>query len=57
MARLVGVPCGIAVEKVLDGVINKPGVQAPYSMDIVEPLLKAVEAEGVGMKEVSEALL
>lgn len=57
MARLVGVPCGIAVEQVLDGVINKPGIQAPYSMDIVAPLLKAVEAEGVGMKETVEALV
>lgn len=57
MARLVGVPCGIAVEQVLDGVINKPGVLAPYSMDIVAPLLKAVEAEGVGMKETVEALV
>lgn len=44
-------PCGIAVQLVLDGVIKKPGVLAPYTRDIVDPLLAAVEKEGIGMKE------
>ncbi|GAA95623.1 uncharacterized protein L969DRAFT_22176 [Mixia osmundae IAM 14324] len=51
MAKLVGVPCGIAVQQVLDGVIKTPGILAPYSMDIVTPLLEAVEAEGITMIE------
>merc|ERR1711939_334642 len=44
MAKLVGVPCGIATQLVLDGTIAQKGVLAPYSMDIVQPLLDGVEA-------------
>lgn len=51
MARTVGVPCGIATQLVLDGVINKTGVQAPYSMDIVKPLMEILESEGLGLVE------
>lgn len=47
MARLVGMPCGIATQLVLDGVINKPGILAPMSWDLIEPLMKGIEAEGV----------
>ncbi|KAF9430821.1 saccharopine dehydrogenase (NADP+, L-glutamate-forming) [Podila epigama] len=47
MARLVGMPCGVATQLVLDGVINKPGILAPMSSDINDPLIKAIEAEGV----------
>ncbi|KAF9209612.1 saccharopine dehydrogenase (NADP+, L-glutamate-forming) [Haplosporangium sp. Z 27] len=47
MARLVGMPCGVATQLVLDGVINKHGILAPMTSDIVEPLIKGVEAEGV----------
>ncbi|KAI1318392.1 saccharopine dehydrogenase (NADP+, L-glutamate-forming) [Mortierella claussenii] len=47
MARLVGMPCGVATQLVLDGVINKPGVLAPMSSDINDPLIKGIEAEGV----------
>lgn len=49
MAKLVGVPCGIAVQLVLDGKITKKGVLAPYSLDLVEPLLEEVEKEGITM--------
>lgn len=49
MAKLVGVPCGIAVQLILDGKITKKGVLAPYSLDIVEPLLAEVEKEGISM--------
>jgi spermidine synthase len=48
-AKLVGVPCGIAVQLILDGKITKKGVLAPYSLDIVEPLLAEVEKEGISM--------
>ncbi|KAK3823519.1 MAG: saccharopine dehydrogenase [Benniella sp.] len=47
MARLVGMPCGVATQLVLDGVINKPGILAPMSWDLIDPLMKAIEAEGV----------
>lgn len=47
MARLVGMPCGVATQLVLDGVINTPGVLAPMSAEINDPLIKAIEAEGV----------
>lgn len=51
MAKLVGVPCGIAVQLVLDGTIKRTGVLAPYSLDIVAPMLAAFEAEGISMVE------
>ncbi|KAG8893842.1 hypothetical protein FRC01_013321, partial [Tulasnella sp. 417] len=53
MAVLVGVPCGIAVQLVLDGVLNKPGVQAPYSKDVCDPLREKLEEEGITMVEAS----
>ncbi|KAK4054746.1 saccharopine dehydrogenase (NADP+, L-glutamate-forming) [Microbotryomycetes sp. JL201] len=51
MAKLVGVPCGIAVQLVLDGKIPKKGILAPYSRDIVDPIMELVEAEGITMVE------
>lgn len=51
MARLVGVPCGVAVQLVLDGKISTRGVLAPYTLDIVKPLMEGVEAEGIKMVE------
>jgi spermidine synthase len=48
-AKLVGVPCGIAVQLILDGKITKKGVLAPYTLDIVAPLLAEVEKEGISM--------
>ncbi|KAI0070070.1 saccharopine dehydrogenase [Panus rudis PR-1116 ss-1] len=51
MATTVGVPCGIAVQLVLDGVINTPGVLAPYTKEICDPIRELLEAEGIGMVE------
>jgi saccharopine dehydrogenase-like NADP-dependent oxidoreductase len=51
MARTVGIPCGIAVQLVLDGVLATPGVHAPYTKEICDPLRAAVEREGLGMVE------
>jgi len=51
MALLVGVPCGIAVQLVLDGVLNKTGIQVPYSKDICDPIRKLLEEEGIKMVE------
>jgi spermidine synthase / saccharopine dehydrogenase (NADP+, L-glutamate-forming) len=53
MAVTVGVPCGIATQLVLDGVINKPGVQAPYTKELCDPLIELLEKEGLGMVEAS----
>jgi len=51
MAVLVGVPCGIATQLVLDGVIKRPGVIQPYDAEICEPIRALVEKEGLGMVE------
>ncbi|KAG8706312.1 hypothetical protein FRC09_002478 [Ceratobasidium sp. 395] len=53
MARTVGVPCGIAVQLILDGepALSKPGVHAPYTKEICDPLSEKLEAEGIGMVE------
>jgi spermidine synthase len=51
MATTVGVPCGIATQLVLDGVINTPGVLAPYTPEICDPIRKILEEEGLGMIE------
>lgn len=51
MAKLVGVPCGIATQLVLDGKINTPGVLAPYDRKLVDILIEEVEKEGITMIE------
>ena len=49
MALTVGVPCGIAVQLVLDGVYKEPGLYAPYSKAICDPIREKLEAEGIKM--------
>jgi spermidine synthase len=51
MALTVGLPCGIATQLVLDGVINTPGVLAPYTKEICDPIREILEAEGVALVE------
>lgn len=51
MATLVGVPCGIATQAVLDGVIKTPGILAPMTPEINNPLMAALEKEGITMEE------
>ncbi|PFH45620.1 hypothetical protein AMATHDRAFT_8912 [Amanita thiersii Skay4041] len=51
MALTVGLPCGIATQLVLDGVISKPGVHAPYTKELCDPIREILEREGVGMVE------
>lgn len=52
MAKLVGVPCGVAVKQVLDGTISERGVLAPMSWSICEPIIKELEANyGITMIE------
>jgi spermidine synthase / saccharopine dehydrogenase (NADP+, L-glutamate-forming) len=56
MARTVGVPCGIATQLVLDGIINTPGVLAPYSKDICDPIREILEKEGIILVEKTVAV-
>ncbi|CAO3608325.1 unnamed protein product [Cunninghamella echinulata] len=51
MAKTVGVPCGIAVQLILDGKLNKHGILAPMSSDINDPIIELLEKEGIGMDE------
>ena len=51
MAVTVGVPCGIATQLVLDGVLNTPGVHAPYTKEICDPIRAVLEREGLGLIE------
>lgn len=53
MARLVGVPCGVAARLLLEGhpAIKQPGIQVPYTFEIAEPIRRALVAEGIAMTE------
>ncbi|KAI9430119.1 saccharopine dehydrogenase [Lactarius indigo] len=51
MALTVGLPCGIATQLVLDGVISTPGILVPYSKEICDPIREQLEKEGIGMVE------
>ncbi|EJT98283.1 hypothetical protein DACRYDRAFT_24735 [Dacryopinax primogenitus] len=51
MATLVGIPCGIAVQLVLDGVLATPGILAPYSKEICDPIREKLEQEGIRLIE------
>ncbi|KAI1326116.1 saccharopine dehydrogenase [Xylariaceae sp. FL0255] len=52
MAKLVGVPCAVAVKQVLDGTISEKGVLAPMNSKINNPLMKELkEKYGIECKE------
>lgn len=52
MAKLVGVPCAVAVKQVLNGTISDKGVLAPMSPRINDPLIKELkEKYGIECKE------
>ncbi|KAI1311719.1 Apo Saccharopine reductase [Xylaria venustula] len=52
MAKLVGIPCAVAVQQVLDGVISDKGILAPMSPKINDPLIKELkEKYGIECKE------
>ena len=52
MARLVGIPCAVAVLQVLDGTISEKGILAPMTPEICRPLLKTLtENYGVHIRE------
>lgn len=43
MARLVGIPCGVAVKQVLNGTISERGILAPINTKINESLIKELK--------------
>jgi saccharopine dehydrogenase (NADP+, L-glutamate forming) len=49
MALSVGVTCGIATQLLLDDhpAVRKPGVLAPYTKEICDPVRELLEKEGV----------
>lgn len=49
MATTVGVPCGIATQLILDGIIKERGVFGPLSPAINDPIIEALEKEGIKM--------
>ncbi|KAL9613490.1 MAG: hypothetical protein Q9167_001986 [Letrouitia subvulpina] len=53
MALSVGVTCGIATQLILDGhpALCKPGVRAPYTAEMCEPIRVLLEKEGIKMVE------
>ena len=51
MALTVGLPCGIATQLVLDGVLSTPGVHTPYTKEICDPIRTILEQEGLGLVE------
>lgn len=51
MARLVGIPCGVAVKLVLDGTISDKGILAPMTAEINGPLIKELKSYGIECKE------
>ena len=52
MAKLVGVPCAVAVQQVLNGTISEKGVLAPMNSKLNDPLIKELkEKYGIYCKE------
>lgn len=54
MAKLVGVPCAVAVQQVLDGTISEKGILAPMSPELCKPLMQTLtDKYGIAFKEKS----
>ncbi|PKY00371.1 saccharopine dehydrogenase [Aspergillus campestris IBT 28561] len=52
MAKLVGIPCAVAVKQVLNGTLAEKGVLAPMNGKINEPLMKELKEQyGIACKE------
>ncbi|KAK1768006.1 Saccharopine dehydrogenase [Phialemonium atrogriseum] len=51
MAKLVGIPCAVAVKQVLDGTLAERGVLAPMSSKINDPLIEELKKYGISCKE------
>lgn len=55
MARLVGVPCAVAVKQVLNGTITDKGILAPMNAKINGPLIKELK-EVYGIECIEQTL-
>lgn len=51
MAKLVGVPCGVAVKQVLDGTISEKGILWPGTPKINNPLMEELKKYGIVLTE------
>ncbi|RJE17883.1 saccharopine dehydrogenase [Aspergillus sclerotialis] len=51
MAKLVGIPCAVAVKQVLNGTLSEKGILAPMSGKINNSLIKELKEYGIGCKE------
>lgn len=52
MAKLVGVPCAIATQQVLDGTLSGPGLLAPMTSKINDPIMKTLKEDyGIFLEE------
>jgi saccharopine dehydrogenase (NADP+, L-glutamate forming) len=53
MALSVGATCGVAMQLLLDGhpAFTKPGIHAPYSKEMCDPIKEGVAREGVALVE------
>jgi saccharopine dehydrogenase (NADP+, L-glutamate forming) len=47
MAKTVGLPLAMAVERILQGSFSKPGVHLPLSKELYGPILEQLKLEGV----------
>ncbi|KAI3402842.2 LYS9 [Candida oxycetoniae] len=43
MAKLVGVPCAVAVKQILNGTLSKRGLLAPMTSEINDPIMKELK--------------
>lgn len=50
MAKTVGLPLALATLAILNNKITKPGVQIPIAKEVYEPILTAMENEGIHFK-------
>jgi len=53
MAKLVGIPCGVAVKQILDGSILEKGVIAPMSGKINNPLMEELKKYSITLVEMT----
>jgi len=53
MALSVGITCGVATQLLLDGhpSLSTPGVLAPYTKEICDPIRELIEKQGLRMVE------
>ncbi len=56
IAKTVGLPVAVGTELILDGKIQITGCHIPIHSSIYEPVLQAIQAEGITFEEVSETL-